>query len=78
MDLDPDSWGGLKLGLKIGHVKTSSRDHHFSMTAMATGCFLMFRMALITNMTSKHQFSKISRAHPRFENFRYPPKFNIS
>ena len=47
------------------------RDHHFSMTAMATGCFLMFRRVLITNMTSKHQFSKISRANPRFKNFRY-------
>ena len=24
MDLDPGSWGGLELGLKIGPVKTSS------------------------------------------------------
>ena len=24
MDLDPDSWGGLELGLKIGPVKTST------------------------------------------------------
>ena len=24
MDLDPASWGGLELGLKIGPVKTSS------------------------------------------------------
>ena len=27
MDLDPASWGGLELGLKIGPVKTSSLDH---------------------------------------------------
>ena len=26
MDLDPASWGGLELGLKIGPVKTSRYD----------------------------------------------------
>ena len=25
MDLDPASWGGLEMGLKIGPVKTSTR-----------------------------------------------------
>ena len=27
MDLDPASWGGLELGLKIWPVKTSNRSH---------------------------------------------------
>ena len=30
MDLDPASWGGLELGLKIGPVKTSSRHAWFT------------------------------------------------
>ena len=27
MDLDPGSWGGLELGLKIGPVKTSTAQY---------------------------------------------------
>ena len=37
MDLDPASWGGLELGLKIGPVKTSSRGRtgeHFPPAAV--------------------------------------------
>ena len=63
MGMEQGSWG-------LGWI-VSLRDHHFSMTAMATGCSLMFSRVLITNITSTYQFSKISRAHPWFENFRF-------
>ena len=29
MDLDPGSWGGLELGLKIGPVKTSTENYEY-------------------------------------------------
>ena len=45
MDLDPGSWGGLELGLKIGPVKTSSwqtttnvTDEFGAVTRRAEGC----------------------------------------
>ena len=44
MDLDPASWGGLELGLKIGPVKTSNCDPVPSLDTVHVDDFILARV----------------------------------